>query len=84
MAANVIPAHFGLMLVGTWTESICELGEPCLIYNNLVDLIDVSDRTFISSSILLTNTPSTSLGDQVQQAVYPTYFRESFYRSWCW
>jgi hypothetical protein len=35
-----ILAHFGLMLVGTWTDSIRESLEPILVYDNLLDLVE--------------------------------------------
>ena len=42
--------HLGLVLVGTWIDCIRELGKPSLVYDNLVDLIEVRDRASISSS----------------------------------
>ena len=42
--------HLGLVLVGTWIDCIRELGKPSLVYDNLIDLIEVRDRASISSS----------------------------------
>jgi len=36
--------HLGLVLVGTRTDCICELGKPSFVYDNLVDLIEVSSQ----------------------------------------
>jgi hypothetical protein len=32
------------MLVGTRTESVREFGEPGLVYDDLIDFIDVNDQ----------------------------------------